>query len=180
MALRDWADGDFRSAGLKLEESVRGVTEVEKASILDLSGYRAWLMDLMEGAATLTVRAREMRAIIENRPNDIDTLVGETLDSQVALTESLLGNNYTPTLRQWRDTYAQFITIYTSDARRTKRLEQLDEFFRALFIDQHPPYPLYQHWYRILEAQAEFAAPPTDDPTPREQDVDDIPENYLP
>lgn len=176
VALRDWADGDFRSAGLKLEESVRGVTEVEKITPLDLSGYRAWLMDLMEGAATLTVRAREMRAIIEKRPNEIDTIVGETLNSQVTVTQNLLGNNYTATLRQWRDTYEQFLAIYTSDERRTKRLEQLNEFFRALFIDQHPPYPLYQYWYSLLEAQAEFAAPPTDDPTPREQEEDDIPE----
>lgn len=176
VALRDWTDGDFRSAGLKLEEAVRGTAEAEKAASLDMSGYRAWLMDLMETAATLTVRAREMRAVIEKRPDGIDSVVGETLQGQVILTERLLGSAYADTLRQWRDTYEQFIAIYSADERRTKRLEQLNEFFRALFIDQHPPYPLYQHWYAVLEAQSEFAAPPTNDPTPREQQVDDIPE----
>lgn len=176
VALRDWSDGDFRSAGLKLEEAVRGVTEVEKAASLDLSGYRAWLMDLMEGAATLTVRAREMRSLIEKRPNTIEALIGETLNGQVILTERLLGASYADTLRQWRDTYEQFVDIYTVQDRKSKRLELLNEFFRALFIDQHPLYPLYQHWYSIVEAQGEFAAPPTDDPTPREQAVDDIPE----
>src|SRR5690606_4835424 len=92
------------------------------------------------------------------------------------LSERLLGNDYAATLRQWRDTYEQFIGIYTSDERRSKRLERLNEFFRALFIDQHPVYPLYRHWYAVLESQSEFAAPATDDPRPREEAVDNIPE----
>ena len=176
MALRDWTDGDFRAAGLKLEESVRGITEVEKAANLELEGYRAWLMDMMEHAATLTVRAREMRATIEQRPDSPEDSIGETLHRQVMTTERLLGAEYSATLKQWRDTYEQFIGIYTADERRSKRLERLNEFFRALFIDQHPVYPLYRHWYAVLEAQSEFAAPVTDDPTPREEAVDEIPE----
>lgn len=176
LALRDWTDGDFRAAGLKLEEAVRGITEVEKATNLDLEGYRAWLMDMMEAAATLTVRAREMRATIEQRPDSPEDGIGETLNHQVMLTERLSGDNYSATLRQWRDSYEQFIGIYTADERRSKRLERLNEFFRALFIDQHPVYPLYRHWYAVLEAQSEFAAPVTDDPIPREEAVDNIPE----
>lgn len=176
VALRDWSDGDFRSAGLKIEEAVRGIAEVEKSANLDLADYRAWLMDLMEHAATLTVRARDMRALIEQRPDAPEDSIGETLHRQVMVTEQLLGDNYTATLRQWRDTYEQFVAIYTADERRSKRLENLNEFFRAMFIDQHPIYPLYRHWYMVLEAQSEFAAPATIDPTPREEAIDHIPD----
>ncbi|MGJ3237437.1 MAG: hypothetical protein ACFE0Q_01900 [Anaerolineae bacterium] len=176
IALRAWTDGDFRAGGLKLEEAVRGITEVEKSAQLDLSGYRAWLMDLMEHAATLTVRARDLRALIEQRPDQPDPQIRQTLDQQVNTSERLLGDPYSATLRQWRDTYALFVEIYTADERRSKRLERLDEFFRALFIDQHPLYPLYRHWYGVLEAQSEFAAPDTDDPTPREERAQNIPD----
>ncbi len=176
LALREWSDGDFRAAGLKLEEAVRGIAEVEKAANLDLAGYRAWLMDLMEHAATLTVRSRDMRATIEQRPDAPENTIGDTLYQQMILTEQLLGGDYAATLHQWQETYEQFVAIYTADERRSKRLESLNEFFRAMFIDQHPVYPLYRHWYAVLESQSEFAAPATDNPTPQEEAIDDIPE----
>ncbi|MEO1290825.1 MAG: hypothetical protein AAFV93_24060 [Chloroflexota bacterium] len=159
-----------------MEEAIHGVDAVEKSVNLDLSGLRAWVMDMMEHAATLTVRARDLRELIEQRPDAPDDTIEEILGSQVTITEQLLGSDYTATLRQWYDTYVQFTEIYLSPDRRSPRLEQLNEFFRALFIDQHPTYPLFRHWYAILEAKSEFAAPITNDPTPQEQDEDEIAE----
>lgn len=167
VALRDWSDGDFRAAGLKLDEAIKGISEVQQSTGLDLSGYRAWLMELMEAAARLVVQAREMRAVIDRRPDQPEEVVMRVIRNQVSVTEQMLGESYAATLRQWRDTYTQFVSILTSDERRSKRLEKLNELFRAMFIDRHPAYALYRHWYAVLEAQPEFAAPPTSDPTPR-------------
>ena len=36
-----------------------------------------------------------------------------------------------------------------------------------MFIDRHPAYPLYRHWYDLTSAAPEFPAPPTTEPTPR-------------
>lgn len=175
VALRSWADGDFRAAGMKLEEAVKGVSEVEQAATLKLDGLRSWLMELMEAAASLSVQSREMRQKIEQRPDEPEESVGRILEQQVLVTERMAGESYAATLRQWRDTYNQYLGILLADERRSKRLEKLNELFRALFIDQHPAYPLYRHWYAILEAQSEFAAPPSSDPSPRE-DAGEIPE----
>ena len=169
VALREWTDADFRAAGLRLDEAVKGLSEVEQAAGLNLDGYRAWLMDLMQAAADLLVQAREMRQTIEKRPDAPEKTVPRVLNNQVRVTETLLGAEYAATMRQWRDTYQQFVNVLQSDERRSKRLERLNELFRAMFIDRHPPYPLYQHWYNRLEAQSEFAAPPTDEPAPRIQ-----------
>lgn len=172
LSLRHWSDGDFRAAGLKLEEAIKGVREVEQATSLKLEGYQAWLMELLEAAAYLTVQAREIRSVIDQRPDQPETKATKALHEQVAVTERMLGANYSATLRQWLDTYTSFVEVLSADERRSKRLENLNELFRAMFIDQHPAYPLYRHWYSVLEAQSEFAAPPTTDPTPREDNAD--------
>ena len=174
-AVRDWSDGEFRTAGLKLDSAIQGITDAEKRANMSLGGYRTWLEHLMQASATLAVQAREMRQIIERRPDEPDGTIGRILDEATDTTTHLLGESYAATLRQWRDTYQQFVDVLASDARRSRRLERLDELFRALFIDRHPPYPLYRHWYTILEAQSEFQAPPTDDPMPRiEADVEPL------
>ncbi len=36
-----------------------------------------------------------------------------------------------------------------------------------MFIDRHPAYALYRHWYDLTEQAPEFPAPPTDEPMPR-------------
>jgi tetratricopeptide (TPR) repeat protein len=167
VALRDWSDGDFRAAGLKLDEAIKRIAEAQTSAGLDLSGYRAWLMELMEAAARLVVQAREMRTVIDRRPDQPEEIVMRVLRNQVVVTGQMLGESYAATLRQWSDTYTQFVGIYTSDERRSKRLEKLNELFRAMFIDRHPAYSLYRHWYAVLEAQPEFVAPPTSDPMPR-------------
>jgi len=166
-ALRDWQDGDFRSAGLKLEQALKNITDMERDSDISASGYRAWVLDLMSGAAELHVQSREMRQLIEQRPDEPDHRVYEAHHDLVRVTLKLLGEEYAGTLRQWRDTYDAFLSVYTSEERRTKRLERMNELFKAMFIDRHPSYGLYRHWYDVLERSPEFPAPPTMDFTPR-------------
>jgi hypothetical protein len=173
VALRDWESGEFRSAGLKMDEAVKGISEVEQTTGMKLEGYRAWVMDLMEAVARLAVQSRDMRKVLEQKPDKPEATVERILHNQVTVTEQMLGTDYAATLKQWRDTYDQFAKILMSEKRRSQRLEQLNELFRALFIDRHPAYPLYRHWYAVLEAQSEFASP-TQDATPVEED--DIPE----
>jgi len=174
-ALRHWDDADFRAAGTRIEQSIKALDDVEKTTGLSLEAYRQWLMALMQTAADLLVQVREMRAIVNRKPDQLDENLGRILRHLVDVTEEVLGAQYAPTLRQWRDTYEQFVEIYHADERRSRRLERLNEFFKAMFIDQHPAFPLFRHWYSVLEQQSEFAAPPTDNPTPHEE-FDDIPE----
>ncbi|MDQ7034057.1 MAG: hypothetical protein Q9P01_04260 [Anaerolineae bacterium] len=173
-ALRDWEDGEFRAAGLKLDEAIKGVSEVEQSTDIDLEGYRAWLMDLMESVAHLAVQARQLRTIIEAKPNQPDGSVKSILHDQVTVTEQMIGTEYSATLKQWRDTFDQFVSILMADKRRSHRLEQLNELFRAMFIDRHPTYPLFRHWYAMLEAQSEFAAPSQAAPSVEEDEIPEI------
>jgi serine/threonine protein kinase len=166
-ALRDWSDGDFRSGGMKLENALKGIAEVEQGAGFSLKGYRAWLMELMSVAAELLVQFRETRGIIEQRPDQPDHRVYDCFHDMVRVTTKYLGDDYAATLRTWRDTYDQFLAVYTGDDRRSKRLERMNELFRAMFIDRQPAYPLYRHWFDVLERSSEFPAPPTNDPTPR-------------
>lgn len=153
LALNAWRDGDFRAAGLQLEAAVEALDELEKTTRLDVSECRAWLMRLMQGAADLNLQSREMRQIVDQRSPEPDPAIAQALDQIVDTTTDLLGENYATTLRQWRDTYQNFTRIYTASAPRKQRLDDLNAVFRALFIDQHPAYPLYRHWYALLEAQ---------------------------
>lgn len=166
-ALRDWQDGDFRSVGLKLEQAIKHLNDMERASDIKAAGFRAWLMDLMSAAAELHVQSREMRQLIEQRADEPDARVYETHHDLVRVTVKLLGEDYGGTLRQWRDTYDAFLGAYTSEERRSKRLERMNELFKAMFIDRHPSYGLYRHWYDVLERSPEFPAPPTSDFVPR-------------
>lgn len=166
-ALSAWQDGDLRLAGGKLEQALKGVSEVEQMAGFTLTGYRAWLMELLQSVADLHVRMRDMRATIDQQPDNPLPEIRETHHRLVSVTENLIGDEYAATLRQWRDTYEIFLRLYTSSERRSKRLESLNEQFRAMFIDRHPAYSLYRHWYSVLESQPEFPAPPTDDPVPR-------------
>lgn len=166
-ALRDWADGEFKAAGMKLEAALRGIVEQEQSTGMTLTAVKTWLMDLMSAAADLHVQSRDMRARIDSRPDAPDELIGRVHEQQVAVTEEALGETYAGTLRQWRDTYNAFALTYQTEERRSKRLERFNELFRAMFIDRHPAYSLYRHWYMVLENASEFPAPPAEDPVPR-------------
>ncbi len=167
-ALRDWSDGEFRAAGIKLENAVRAVDDTEKAAQITLTHYRAFLMDLLRGSADLHANARRMAQLIDARPDlpPEQLRIGHAL--QADLTARMVGEGYAGTLRQWRDTYEAFSSSYSDKAlRRSARLARLNELFNAMFIDRHPAYSLYRHWYSQIEQSPEFPAPPTDEPLPR-------------
>jgi serine/threonine protein kinase len=165
---RDWADGEFKAAGGKLENALRAVDEVEAAAAITLTPYRAWLMELLEGAADLHNTQRRLLAAVEEKADTPDEAVRAAHRHLVTATERQLGSAYAVTLRQWRDSYEQFLALYTDRTmRRSARLNRFNDLFRAMFIDRHPAYPLYRHWYSVTDAAPEFPAPPTDEPTPR-------------
>ncbi len=166
-ALHDWSEAEFRSAGLKLENAIRGVDEVEQAAGITLTPYRAWLMDLIAAAAELHVQFREIKQRIEAYPAEPDEWIGRGHHYLVEVTEQQVGTPYSTTLRQWRDTYDGFAGTFGNEERRSKRLERFNELFRVMFIDRHPAYALYRHWYSTLEGASEFPAPATQDPMPR-------------
>lgn len=167
LGLRDWSDGDFRSAGLRLESALKEAQDCERSAGINLAAYRAWVMALMKHCAALWVQFREMRQRIEQRPDQPDHTIFEAHHDFARVTQNQLGETYAATLRQWRDTYDAFLAAYTAEERRSKRLERFNELFKAMFIDRHPAYGLYQHWYDVLEQSPEFPAPPTDEPLPR-------------
>lgn len=167
-ALRDWSDGEFRPAGLKLENALNAINEVEQTAEITLTAYRAWLMDLQGHAAELHNLSRLMRQVIERRPEKPDHLVREAHQRMVEVTQQALGSTHAAALKVWHDTYEDFLAVYTDpNLRRSARLNRFSDLFRAMFIDRHPAYPLYRHWYTLTENAPEFPAPPTDEPLPR-------------
>ena len=171
---RDWSDGEFRAAGIKIENAVRAVDETESNASITLTAYRAWLMDLMTAAADLHTNARRMAQVVDSKPADPPPGLREMQRTQVDVTTRLLGPSYAGNLRQWLETYEQFLAIYTdSNLRRSARLSKFNDLFRAMFIDRHPAYPLYRHWYNLVEQSPEFPAPPTSEPTPRITETED-------
>jgi hypothetical protein len=165
---RDWADGEFRAAGIKIENAVKAIDDLESQAQITVTHYRAWLLELLNHAAELHQQMRRMQATIEQRPETPDPNVRATHRALVETTESALGPSYAAALRQWRDTYEQFLGVYTDKSlRRSARLSRFNDLLRAMFIDRHPAYPLYRHWYNLTDAAPEFPAPPTDEPTPR-------------
>jgi serine/threonine protein kinase len=173
-ALRDWSDGEFRPAGIKLENAINAVNEVEQAASITFTPYRAFLMELQAGSAELHTKARQMIQIIESRPEEAQEIIHTTHRRQYELTERLLGGVHAGTLRQWRDTYESFLAVYAdTSARRSAKLTRFNELFRAMFIDRHPAYPLYRFWYDVTEQAPEFPAPPTSEPTPQITEIPD-------
>lgn len=167
-ALRDWSDGEYRPAGIKLENAMNAVSDVEQAAGITLTPYRAWLMELQSVAAELHTHVRQMQKLIEARPDQPDPVVLEVHQLQHIRTTQVLGAEYARTLQQWRDTYEAFAETYTNpNMRRSARLARFNELFRVMFIDRHPAYPLYRHWYDLTDQAPEFPAPPTSEPTPQ-------------
>jgi serine/threonine protein kinase len=178
--VRDWADGEFRAAGIKLENAINAVNEVEQTAQTTLTVYRSWLMELQSHAAELYTVNRQMRQAIERRPAEPVDVVREAHRRQAEVTAQQLGERNAATLRQWHETYEAFLSVYSDNAvRRTQKLSKFNELFKAMFIDRHPAYPLYRLWYETTERAPEFPAPPTSEPTPkiREDELID-PEEY--
>ncbi|HYO88374.1 MAG TPA: hypothetical protein VER79_06975 [Candidatus Limnocylindrales bacterium] len=167
-ALRDWSEGEFRAAGMKVENALHAAEDAEKSAQTSFEPYRTFLMDLLRGAADLHANSRRMAQIIEAWPETPpeQLRIGHALQADV--TARMLGNGYAGTLRQWRDTYEAFSSAYIDPAlRRSPKLARLNELFNAMFIDRHPSYSLYRTWYGKIEQAPEFPAPPTDEPVPR-------------
>jgi hypothetical protein len=170
-ALRGWNDGEFKAAGLKLENAYHAAEELGIAAVADLSAYKSWLMELQSGAAELHNQSRLMLASIEARPDKPDDIIGTAYHRMVDLTTRLLGEPYVAVMRGWRDTYESFLAVYIDNTiRRSEKLNRFNQLFRAMFIDRHPAYPLYRHWYEVTEHAPEFPAPPTDEPVPQIRD----------
>lgn len=191
LAIQDWSDAEFRAAGTKFEQAIRSVGECESSANFTLTNYRAWLMDLQASVVELSVQRRKLYQEIDRHPDEPQDVIREILQSQAKITQDLIGESNANLLITWRDTYEQFLDTYTSDLRRSHKLEEMNELFKAMFIDRHPTYPLYRHWYDVLDASPEFPAPNPDAPPPEEteeevveaQQVEDsegeiIPEKY--
>jgi hypothetical protein len=176
-ALRDWSDGEFRAAGIKIENAIHAVNDVEQAASITLTGYRAWLMELQAGAAELYNQYRQLQAVVDSRAEQPTDSVHNAHRRMVEVTARLLGDSFAITLKSWRDTYESFLSAYTDQTiRRSEKLSRFNQLFRAMFIDRHPAYPLYRTWYQVTDNAPEFPAPPTSEPIPRIREDEDIPE----
>ena len=165
-AIQDWADAEFRAAGTKLEQAIRHVNECESTANITLTNYRAWLMELQAAVVDLSVQRRTLYQEIDRRPDEPQKSIRETIHLQAQATLDLLGEENANLLVEWRDTYETFLETYTSDLRRSHKLEEMNELFKAMFIDRHPTYPLYRHWYDVIDNSPEFPAPDPDAPPP--------------
>lgn len=168
-ALADWADAEFRAAGIKLEQVQRYITEAEANADLRLDSYRAWITDLQTALAELSIKRRSLSQAIDRQSAEPQPNIREAIHMQADVTEDLLGYQQAQLMLGWRDTYEAFVSIYTSEKRRKAKLEAMDEHFKAMFIDRNPAYSLFRHWYRLVEAQPEEPPEPEEElPTPSE------------
>ncbi|MBK8139330.1 MAG: hypothetical protein IPK52_26505 [Chloroflexi bacterium] len=174
-ALRDWGDGEFRVAGGRIENAIKGLQEAETQHGVSARAYRAWLENLIRGAAELTVQMKGMRQTLDKMPDMPSDTVRDAHQKIVELSNKLVGELSAAKLIQWRDTYERFLQVYTDTRiRRSTKMERLNELFRAMFIDRHPAYPLYRHWYTVTENAPEFPAPPTSEPVPTLREEEDL------
>lgn len=174
-ALRDWGDGEFRVAGGRIESAIKQLQEAETTHGVAAPAYRAWLENLIRAAAELTVQMRAMRQTIEKMPDIPPDTVREAHHKIVEISIKQVGELTAAKLIQWRDTYEKFLAVFTDTrVRRSARLERFSELFRAMFIDRHPAYPLYRHWYTVTENAPEFPAPPTSEPMPTLREEEDL------
>ncbi|MBZ0278109.1 MAG: hypothetical protein K8I60_18325, partial [Anaerolineae bacterium] len=166
-AVREWSDGEFRAAGIKLDNAIKSLNEAEQTAAITLTNCRAWLMELSAAAAELHNLSRMMHQSVDQRPNEPPEIISSAYHRMTDVTTRLLGESYAATPRGWRDTYKSFLDAYTDQSvRRSERLNRFNQLFRAMFIDRHPAYPLFRHWYQVTEDSPEFPAPPTSEPTP--------------
>lgn len=175
-AVQDWSDAEFRASGIKMDEVLKGISECESTASITLTNYRAWVMELQAAVVELAVQRRNMLQAIDRRPDEPQESIREAFRSQARVTIDLLGEENASVLVNWYETYEQFLDTYDSDLRRSHKLEEFNELFKALFIDRHPAYPLYRHWYNIVDNSPEFPAPNPDAPPPEvtEDEDDDI------
>ena len=175
--LRDWSDGEFRPAGIKMENAINAITEVEQAAQITLTPYRAWLMELQAAAAELHNQSRRCKWRWKANPLNRQDIIRKALRRMVDTTNRLVGDQYTTTLARLEGTYESFLAVYTDySIRRSEKLNRFNQLFRAMFIDRHPAYPLYRHWYDLVDNAPEFPPPPTSEPTPRIDEDAEIPE----
>ena len=182
-ALPEWANAEFRTAGMKLENAAKAVQDTEKTANVDLSQYREWLNGIGATAAELHTLRRALRDAIDARPDQPTPELASLHQRMVEETERVVGGEYAATLAVWRDTYWAFVDVINDqEMRRSAKLTAMNDLFRAMFIDRHPAYPLYRHWYDLIERAPEFPAPLTDEPQPRmaEEDESLSPEEAVP
>lgn len=177
-AVKDWADGEFRAAGGKIEQVIRAIAETESSAQITLASYRAWMMELQAALAELSVKRRSMLQEIDRQLDEPQALIRDVIHTQANVTEELLGPAPAKMMLGWRDTYERFLEIYTGELRRSHKLERMNELFKALFIDRNPAYPLLRHWYRVIDSSPEFPAIDADQPA--ESDAEEPPEAQEP
>lgn len=174
-ALQDWADAEFRTAGSKIDEVLRGITEAESNAGINLDNYRSWLSELNAALAELSVKRRNLLQDIDRQLDEPLPGIRDAISWQADITEDLLGYKHAQMMMGWRDTYEAFLNIYKGDKRRSQKLEAMDEHFKAMFIDRNPAYPLFRHWYRVVEALPDEPEPP---PEPESMEPAPIPQQH--
>ncbi len=164
-AMQDWADAEFRPAGNKIDEILRGITEAESNAGISLDHYRNWMTELNAALAELSVKRRNLLQEIDRQLDEPLPSIRDAIHWQADVTEDLLGFKHAQMMLGWRDTYEAFLNIYQGDKRRSQKLEAMDELFKAMFIDRNPAYPLFRHWYRMVEALPEEPEAPSEPET---------------
>ncbi len=158
-AVQDWAGAEFRAAGSKTDQVLRAITETESNANISLESFRSWMNDLQAALAELGVKRRSMMQDIDRQPDEPQATIRDAFHLQADMTEALLGSAHAQMLVVWRDTYEQFLATYTSDLRKSQKLEDMNELFKALLIERNPAYPLFRHWYRVVDSAPDVALP---------------------
>lgn len=171
-AVQDWASAEFRSAAGKIEQVLRAIDEFEANAGIKLADYREWMTQLQTALTELSAKRRSALQEIDRQPEEPQESIRDAIHSQAKTTDELLGLPHAQTMLAWRDTYEQFLGIYTGNMRRSQKLADMNELFKALFIERNPAYSLFRHWYRLVERLPE-------EPEPEIEPIPDEPEQAL-
>ena len=151
-AVQDWASAEFRAASSKIEQTLRAIDDIESNTSMVLSDYHDWMKELQQALVELNVSRRSLLQDIDRQSDQPQTAIREAIHSQAKITDELLGQPHAKSMLAWRDTYEQFLDIYTGNMRRSQKLKDMNELFKALFIERNPAYALFRHWYRLVES----------------------------
>src|SRR5262249_14109063 len=80
--------------------------------------------------------------------------VAEAHQRLIEITRRDLGEAYTVTLRQWRDTYNSARDLYMdTKLDKVEKLRLFEDYFASDSLDYHPALPILRHWYGLLKRQ---------------------------
>ncbi len=159
VGLRNWEDGDFRSARDEFDTALSRLESGEEHSGIDLTALRRWTKPLRDSAANLHTSRLKLEEIAHSTtvpaPGEVlepNPVVEQVMVSIIESTEKLLGPDHAHQIQQWLSTYRTVRDTYIDTTLdRSEKQVTFQAHFAGLFIDRHPTYRLFRAWREVIQ-----------------------------